>query len=75
MDASVVPAAAPGRRLAWLMGLPVEPTVTDIQAHLPVAAEDRGLGPGLLAFATTARALPGQVTHSDDTVLRLVFHP
>ena len=42
MDASVVPATAPGRRLAWLMGLPVEPTATDIQAHLPVAAEDRG---------------------------------
>jgi malonyl-CoA O-methyltransferase len=73
MDASLVPATAPGRQLAWLMGLTAEPSPTEIQDHLLVAPGDPKLASGLLAFGTTVRALTGEIAHSDDTLLRLVF--
>lgn len=73
MEASLVPATAPGRQLAWLMGLTAEPSPTEIQDHLLLTAGDMNIASGLLAFATTVRNLPGEITHSDDTLLRLAF--
>lgn len=73
MDPSRVPATAPGRQLAWLMGLTAEPSPAEIEDHFLMAPEDPDFASALLAFATTARTSPGEVVHSDDTVLRLAF--